>query len=305
MRHHYSQRFDTTWILASICCLLSAEGGFPPAISASDVPRITQRARSLQPGEVVQLTLTSPEPLESAQAEAFGRKFPFYSEGNPKIWRALIGIDLETKPGANTVNVRAVTLLKTSILLKHPLSVRSKVFPTRHLSVDEKFVNPPPEVSDRIKRESQHVSEIVSTVTPVRLWEGAFDPPVPGPPISSFGKRSILNGQARSPHAGTDFEGSTGTPIKAPNRGRVVLAAELYYSGNTVILDHGLGLYSYFGHLSRIEVTEGEVVPAGRVVGEVGATGRVTGPHLHWSVRLSETRVDPLSLMAVLAQPHP
>ncbi len=268
---------------------------------ASGVPRITQRARSLQPGEVVQLTLTSPEPLESAQAEVFGKQFQFYSEGNSRIWHALVGIDLETKPGPQTVTVRAVTSRKTPVVLEHPLTVRSKVFPTRRLSVDEKFVNPPQEMLDRIERESRRVSEIVSAVTPVRFWKGAFDVPVPGPPISSFGKRSILNGQARSPHAGTDFEGSMGTPIKAPNRGRVVLAAELYYSGNTVILDHGLGLYSYFGHLSRIAVAEGEMVPAGRVVGEVGATGRVTGPHLHWSVRLAETRVDPLSLIAVLA----
>ena len=108
-----------------------------------------------------------------------------------------------------------------------------------------------------------------------------------------------MNGQERSPHSGTDFKGASGTPIKAPNGGSVVLTADLYYSGNTVIIDHGFGLYSYFCHLSRFESQEGDTVGAGDIVGYVGATGRVTGPHLHWTVRLVKTRVDPLSLMAV------
>ncbi|MEE8178340.1 MAG: M23 family metallopeptidase, partial [Acidobacteriota bacterium] len=117
----------------------------------------------------------------------------------------------------------------------------------------------------------------------------------------SFGKRSILNGQPRSPHSGTDFRAGEGTPIQAPNAGKVLLAAELYYSGNVVILDHGMGMYSYFAHLSRRAVSEGEQISAGEIIGYVGATGRVTGPHLHWTLRLSGARVDPLSLMEVLA----
>ena len=123
--------------------------------------------------------------------------------------------------------------------------------------------------------------------------------PVSGPPNSSFGKRSILNGQPRSPHSGTDFSGATGASVKAPNSGRVVLVGDLYYSGNTVILDHGLGLYSYFAHLSKALVAEGQMLKQGDILGEIGATGRVTGPHLHWAVRLKRTRVDPLSLLAV------
>ena len=138
---------------------------------------------------------------------------------------------------------------------------------------------------------------IFDALSPRRYWLGAFHVPVPGPPISEFGKRSIYNGKPRSPHAGTDFQGATGTPVQAPNAGRVVLAADLYYSGNTVILDHGLGLYSYFGHLSAFSVREGDQLSTGDVVGKVGATGLVTGPHLHWSVRLVGTRVDPLSLI--------
>ena len=117
---------------------------------------------------------------------------------------------------------------------------------------------------------------------------------------SAFGTRSIYNGQPRSAHGGADFPSPAGTPIHAPNAGRVVLAANLYYTGNTVVIDHGLGLYSLFAHLSRIDVAEGASVDRGFVVGLVGATGRVTGPHLHWTVRAGGARVDPMAVIAIL-----
>ena len=123
---------------------------------------------------------------------------------------------------------------------------------------------------------------------------------MPGAATSSFGRRSVLNGQARSPHSGTDFRAATGTPVRAPNGGRVVLAADQYFSGNTVILDHGQGLFSFLAHLSRITVRDGQIVARGEEVGLSGATGRVTGPHLHWTVRLDGARVDPLSVLALL-----
>ena len=126
--------------------------------------------------------------------------------------------------------------------------------------------------------------------------------PVPDEANSAFGTRSILNGEPRSPHGGADFISPTGTPIKAPNAGRVVLAEDLYYTGNTVVLDHGLTLFSLFAHLSESNVKVGDTVAAGDVVGKVGATGRVTGPHLHWTVRINGARIDPLSLLAVMSE---
>ena len=183
----------------------------------------------------------------------------------------------------------------------HTLSVRSKEFATRRLTVAPEYVSPPEHVLARIQRESQRTAEIFRTQTPERRWQGAFLAPVPGKATSSFGRRSVFNDQPRSPHSGADFRASEGTPVKAPNAGTVVLASDLYFSGNCVILDHGLGLYSFFAHLSGFAVAEGDVVAPGDVVGYVGATGRVTGPHLHWTVRLNTSRVDPLSLMAVLA----
>jgi len=217
------------------------------------------------------------------------------------VWTGLIGIDLETKPGRHEVKLRGTSANGGTVLSEDTFTVTAKTFPTRRLTVDEQFVNPPQQALARIREESARVRAIFDTVTPRRYWSGSFSLPVPGPVISAFGKRSVYNGQARSPHSGTDFQGAAGTPIRAPNAGKVVLASALYYSGNTVILDHGFGLYSYFGHMSAFSVKKGDQVNPGEVVGKVGATGVVTGPHLHWSVRLVGTRVDPMSLIRVLA----
>jgi murein DD-endopeptidase MepM/ murein hydrolase activator NlpD len=126
--------------------------------------------------------------------------------------------------------------------------------------------------------------------------------PVDGKPSSNFGTRSYYNGQRRAPHAGIDFRGATGTPIRAANTGTVVLASPLYFTGNTIVIDHGARLFSVFAHLSEFRVKAGERVEPQTIVGLVGATGRVTGPHLHWSVRLNGARVDPLSLIAATTE---
>jgi len=113
----------------------------------------------------------------------------------------------------------------------------------------------------------------------------------------NFGARRIFNGEPRAPHAGSDLHAAPGTPVHATNRGRVVLAKNLFFTGNTVILDHGLGIDSLYAHLSRIDVKQGEIVRNGQVVGLSGATGRVTAPHLHWGMRVQNARVDPFSLV--------
>jgi murein DD-endopeptidase MepM/ murein hydrolase activator NlpD len=151
----------------------------------------------------------------------------------------------------------------------------------------------------RIEREAREIAAIWEGSSRVKLWDGPFLPPVPDPANSAFGTRSVFNGQARAPHGGADFLSGAGTPVKAPGGGRIVLAGSLYYTGGTVIIDHGLGLFSLMAHLSAIDVQTGDLVKAGDAIGKVGATGRVTGPHLHWSVRANGARVDPLSLLFV------
>ncbi len=247
------------------------------------------------------MTLECPEPILKLEGTVFGKTFPFYSGANPRVWRGLIGVDLEVRSGRYTIDLRGTGRDGLAVRATHALEIRGKVFPTRRLTVDEKYVTPPPEVEERIRRESKRVDEVFAAVTPEKMWKGLFVAPVPGQASGNFGKRSILNGKPRSPHTGVDFSAEAGTPIKAPNSGKIVLAAELYFSGNTVIIDHGLGLCSFFAHLSRFSIHEGDQVKAGDVVGHVGSTGRSTGTHLHWTVRLVGTRVDPLSLMAVMS----
>jgi murein DD-endopeptidase MepM/ murein hydrolase activator NlpD len=149
----------------------------------------------------------------------------------------------------------------------------------------------------RANREAKEIDSIYSKMTNEILWDSSFAVPIPGGTGSNFGHRRVFNGEARAPHAGADLRAKTGTSIYATNRGRVVLAKNLFFTGNTVILDHGLGIYSLYAHLSRIDVKPGAMAMRGQLLGLAGATGRVTGPHLHWGVRVQGARVDPFSLL--------
>jgi murein DD-endopeptidase MepM/ murein hydrolase activator NlpD len=272
------------------------------ALSAQTADRIavTAAARSIRPGELVVLTITTTEPVPAPRVRAFDTgHLPFPIDS--RTWRVLVGIDLATAPGTYPVDVDAGSG-PAAVRTTHPLVVKARAFPTRKITVAEGFVNPPPEALDRIQQEAGELQKLWQSSVPERLWIGTFVRPVPDPANSAFGARSIFNGQPRSPHGGADFLSPAGTPVKAPNAGRIVLARDLYFTGNTVVIDHGLGLLSLFAHLSVVEVQEGAVVGAGDAIGRVGATGRVSGPHLHWTVRAGGARVDPLSLLAVLGK---
>lgn len=269
----------------------------PPPIS------VASRARAIQPGELVVLTITTAVPATDLRARAFGHALEPY-QVSARVWRVLVGIDLDVAPGSHAVTIQAGSA-DQPVTTSYRLAVRAKKFPTRKLTVNEAFVNPPASVQPRIVAEAQKLAAIWKASAASRLWNGAFVRPVPDRANSAFGTRSIFNGQPRSPHSGADFLSPAGRPVKAPNAGRVVLAGNLYYTGNTVVIDHGLGLFSLFAHLSVMSVASGDRVTTGEVIGKVGATGRVTGPHLHWTVRADGARVDPLSLLAVLGPKSP
>jgi len=258
------------------------------------------RARAIQPGELVVLTITLPEPHAHVRVRAFERDQPAFPVDDGKVWRALVGLDLDVVPGRHAVTIEADGVQAT-----HLLAVTKKTFPTRSLRVDEAFVNPPAAMRERIDAEAKRLASVWAAPAAERLWTEPFVRPVPQAANSRFGTRSIYNGSARSAHGGADFLSPAGTPVKAPNAGRVAVARELYFTGNTVVLDHGLGLFSMLAHLSAIDVREGDSVAAGQIVGTVGATGRVTGPHLHWAVRVGGARVDPLAVLALLGPAQP
>ena len=183
-----------------------------------------------------------------------------------------------------------------------PLGVNARQYRTTRLTVEPKYVELSPENQERAAREAAELTAIYDRITPEALWTQPFTVPIPGVKGGrNFGHRRVFNEQPRNPHSGADLTAATGTPILSTNRGRVVLAKNLFFSGNAVFVDHGLGIYSAYLHLSRIDVEPGQMVERGEVVGLAGATGRVTGPHLHWGFRVQGARVDPFSMLDVFS----
>lgn len=212
-------------------------------------------------------------------------------------WATILGVDLDARAGRHTAE--ALLTMDDGHVDKREIAIDvvAKKFPTSALDVDEKFVQLSKADVARANRESKEAAAIYRHVTTDIVPDEAFTVPIPGETGRNFGERRIFNGQPRAPHSGADLRASAGTPVHATSRGRVVLAKNLFFTGNTVILDHGLGIYSLYAHLSRIDVKRDEIVKNGQLVGLAGATGRVTAPHLHWGMRVQGARVDPFSLV--------
>ena len=257
---------------------------------------IDLRSRGTQPGDAVAVTITTPSSVTALTVTAFGARWPAYRVDDT-TWRALIGIDLERKPGPYVLSV--ATGAAQSLTATRSFTVEPKQFPRRVLTVAPDFVNPPPAQLARIEKDSEFLRSVYAHSASEPEWRGGLTRPVTEPANSSFGTRSVFNGEPRSPHSGTDFLSPAGTPIHAPAAGRVLAARDLFFTGNTIVIDHGLGVYSMLAHLSRIDVREGQTIAQGDRVGLVGATGRVTGAHLHWALRVGSARVDPLSVLAL------
>ena len=270
-------------------------------------------------GSLLLLEIRSRQPLAELSAEWNSRNVPFWQISNADpaakasaidARRALLGVDLEKLPGSYPMVVHAQTAYGKPEGCTVEIPVRAGKFATEKLQVGKEFVEPSPEQIKRANEERDRLRGIFDHVTPEKLWSGDFQVPLDGVTTGgNFGKRRVLNGQPGSPHSGVDFPALTGTPVHAPQSGRVVLAEELFFSGNTVVLDHGLGIYTLYAHLSEIDVKAGDDLQSGQVLGKVGATGRVTGPHLHWGLTIERARVNPLQLVKLLtsaegAQPH-
>ncbi len=279
-------------ILASLITLLPSPA--PIQISAA--------SRSLRPGEVVVVSIALTDASDRVRVRAFDHDVVAYTVGD-RAWRAIVGIDLDVKPGTYALTVESGNGANRA-RASYELIVKPRVFRTRRLTVNEAFVTPPPSEQERIDREAKLLAGVWNAPAAERLWTDPFVRPVAQEANSAFGTRSIFNGKPRSAHGGADFLSPAGTPIHAPSAGRIVVARHLYFSGNTVVIDHGLGLFSMLAHLSAIDVHEGDRVTTRQLLGRVGATGRVTGPHLHWAVRASGARVDPLSVLALLGAPQ-
>ncbi|MBK8890418.1 MAG: peptidoglycan DD-metalloendopeptidase family protein [Dechloromonas sp.] len=203
-------------------------------------------------------------------------------------WFALFGIPLDTVPGETEIGS-----FSGSTATIRSVAVRSKTYPEQRLTIkDRRKVDPDPDDLARIASERE-VTDAVKRRFSDGIPDTDFALPANGPLSSRFGLRRIFNGQPRNPHAGLDVAVGTGAPVKAPAAGVVANTGDYFFNGNTVFVDHGQGLITAYMHLSRIDVRSGQPVKKGEILGAVGATGRVTGPHLHWAVILNNTAVDP------------
>ncbi|UTW08962.1 peptidoglycan DD-metalloendopeptidase family protein [Pseudomonas benzenivorans] len=200
-------------------------------------------------------------------------------------WIAIVGLPLSVRPGNQQVEVDGRT---------QSFQVGSRHYAEQRITLNNpQQVNPNPANLKRIERELAEQTRAYRQFSPRQPSNLLFDRPVAGPLSSPFGLRRFFNGEERNPHSGLDFAAARGTPVKAPAAGRVILVGDYFFNGKTVFVDHGQGLISMFCHLSAIDVKLGEELPRGGVLGKVGATGRATGPHLHWNVSLNDARIDP------------
>jgi len=253
---------------------------------------------SANQGTAVQLNFPNEPGVKSVDITWNNKKVPAFQIEDR--WTAILGVDLDTKPGNHPADA-LFTMEDGSVQKREAVvEVQVKKYPTTELTVDDKYVELSKPDLARALKEAKEIENIYRKITSQPLWDRPFAVPIPGETKgTNFGHRRIFNGQPRAPHAGADLHAGLGTPVHAANRGRVVLAKDLFFTGNTVILDHGLGVYSLYAHFSRINVKIGQLVSNGELIGLSGATGRVTGPHLHWGMTLQGARVDPFTLVDI------
>ena len=256
---------------------------FFAVLLALSLPAQAEPRQSLVPGGVAIIPLDADEPLD------------YRFRGKPVLVTriagaisALVGLPLNLKPGEHYIEQR-----DSGQVRKKFFTIKNKKYTTQHITItDDRKVNPYASDMERILAEKARKQKARNHYSKNAV-DVEFLLPVSGVNTGSFGRRRVFNGQPRRPHSGMDIAASSGTPVLSPSAGRVIELGDFFFSGNLVYIDHGQGLISMFAHLSEIDVELGQSVAKGQVVGKVGATGRVTGPHLHWSLGLNGTWIDP------------
>jgi peptidase M23-like protein len=215
--------------------------------------------------------------------------------GKDGCFYGVVAADLQAPRGRHPVRIIADGKQVVAAKIKLYRADRGQ----RRIKVDSKYLKLSPQVLARYKRDKAQMQAVFKAFTPTRYWAGGFQRPLNSKVVSAFGKRSFVNGHERSPHGGVDFRGAKGTPVPVAADGRVALVLDTYFGGLTILVDHGQGLVTRYMHLSAAGVKKGQMVQKGQIIGKVGASGRVTGPHLDFGVKLSGARVDPLAWIKV------
>ncbi|MBI3029397.1 MAG: M23 family metallopeptidase [Candidatus Rokubacteria bacterium] len=263
---------------------------------ARDPLSVRWEPKAVRQGDVAMVFVTGLPDAKTAEGSLAGQPLAFFPYGDG--YAALAGIDLEARPGVVAWRIGAIDARDRPLKASGRLQIRARKFPVQRLTLPREMVELDAATLKRVEEESKHLRTLYATITPERLWRGRFTKPVGVPDAGEgFGARRIINGLARAPHAGLDYSADAGTPVVAANTGRVALVAEYFFPGRLVVLDHGLGFYTLYFHLERADVADGDRVERGQIIGRVGASGRATGPHLHFAAHLRQTRIDPALLM--------
>jgi len=269
-----------------------------PALGATE---LIVRTGPVAQGEVVQILLTGPEDGSKVKGSWQGQLLEFFKV-KEREYRSLLGIDFRLSPGTYPLEAQVSTPGNSATTYRTSIAVEKKEFGEQSLTLPENMVTLDPDTLKRVRKESAEFKKLWDIHTPKRYWHGNFVRPVPGELSTPFGLMRILNGEPRSPHSGVDLRANLSEPVRAANHGRIVLVGDFFFHGKAVVIDHGWGLYTMYFHLSKTNVSEGDLVGKSYVIGLAGSTGRATGPHLHWGVRLGGARVDPFALMRVTTE---
>jgi len=269
-----------------------------PAAAADAVAfkNISWNPRVIKVGAPCLFTVTMAVTPTALTAKWQGHDLVFFSAGHQRVWYGLAGVDVETPPGSDKLELEATMADGEVLRAVHLVQVRPATYKTVRLTVPNRFVQPDPETLKRIEEDKELKKAAFAHQTTGPEWSGSFHAPINSTVSEAFGVRRTFNGKLASIHRGLDYHAKEGTPIRAANAGTVVLARDLFYEGNCVIIDHGQQFMTLYMHLSQIQVSEGEKVKEGQQIGLSGGTGRATGPHLHVAARWQGAYLDPAQL---------
>jgi murein DD-endopeptidase MepM/ murein hydrolase activator NlpD len=277
--------------------------GFGLAAAADQLPDIRLSSTRLAPGDVALITV-APADLMSGYVVWDRKTIPLVRLGEKNILTAFVAISQDEKPGGRRLPVVLVNAGQ-QIRRRLEFAIRAKDFPVQHLTLPQEKVSLSRKNLERHWREKAAIKNALARLRPLedRAWQRSFRRPVEGEVSTPFGVRRVLNGKPRNSHSGVDLRGRAGEPVAASSDGIVILTGEHFFAGNSVYIDHGMGLVTMYFHLSEIMVKSGERVQAGQTIGLLGSTGRSTAPHLHWGLRVHNRPADPLSLLALFPLP--
>jgi murein DD-endopeptidase MepM/ murein hydrolase activator NlpD len=271
---------------------------------AQEVKTVSWLPAQLQSGSPVLFTATTDAAVTALRAKWLDHDLTFNRSHDGKTWYVLAGIDVEQAPGSYPLELTTIAANDSRLHSTRPVTIKPGQYKTTTLHVEQKFVAPDAATLAIIAADKAVKDAAFARQIPEPLWRGDFRSPVPFTATDSFGTRRTFNGTLASIHRGTDFHAPSGTPVVAANDGEVIIARRMFYEGNLVVVDHGQQFSTAYMHFSRIDVQAGQHVTKGQRLGLSGATGRVTGPHLHLSARWQGMLIDPVILLK-MSLPEP